>query len=303
MKFLIVYTLVGLSLALGSLVPSPVPKLTQQQAQDLIRGGVLEKGDQKVMRRFTSGGGVDSRMPSLFGADEAEYSRFSACLAATEGLRRMRDQSLLERPSSPPGAPNLAALEEEKKIATQYQANSGRVLRAMGMSIDRFNELGREISRDERLKEKVMEQAYLYRMAAMVNLDQIPLMSNDSANDNSGFHKDKVQLFCQSIQDIERLRSSQVDRLKKALHVDDFPASISISDPTLMPFLNPKVRAVVRAFPLQAEDVVKKNGLDSTEFNNMLQEVRSNPIFRWKVQKYLKQEGIDGVEVLEMGKR
>ena len=159
MKFLRVYAFVGLSVATGSLVPSPVPKLTQQQAQDLIRGGVLEKGDQKVMRRFTSGGGVDSRMPSLFGADEAEYSRFSACLAATEGLRRMRDQALLERPrsSSATGPPDLLALEEEKKIASQYQANSGRVLRAMGMSIDRFNELGREISRDERLKEKVGE--------------------------------------------------------------------------------------------------------------------------------------------------
>ena len=147
-----------------------------------------------------------------------------------------------------------------------------------------------------------MEQAYLYRMAAMVNLDQIPLMSNDSANDNTGFQRDKVQLFCQSIQDIERLRSSQVDRLKKALNVDDFPASISISDPTLLPFLNPKVRAVVKAFPLQAEDVVKKNGLDSTEFNNMLQEVRSNPIFRWKVQKQLKQEGLDGDKVLDLGR-
>ena len=143
---------------MGSVLPSPVPKLTQQQAQELIRGGVLEKGDQKVMRRFTSGGGVDSRMPSLFSADEAEYSRFSACLAATEGLRRMRDQDLLERPlssSSAGAAPNLAAIEEEKRIVTQYQANSGKVLRAMGMSIDRFNELGREISRDERLKEKV----------------------------------------------------------------------------------------------------------------------------------------------------
>ena len=148
-----------------------------------------------------------------------------------------------------------------------------------------------------------MEQAYLYRMAAMVNLDQIPLMTNDNvptANDNTGFQKDKVQLFCQSIQDIERLRSNQVDRLKKALHVDDFPNSISISDPTLLPFLNPKVRAVVRAFPLQAEDVVKKNGLDSVEFNSMLKEVQSNPIFRWKVQKYLKQEGVEADKVLDM---
>jgi Domain of unknown function (DUF4168) len=131
-----------------------------------------------------------------------------------------------------------------------------------------------------------MEQAYLYRMAAMVNLDQIQLHNVKSDSD---FQKDKVKLFCESIRDIEKLRSDQVERLKKSLQVESFPSSISISDPSLMPFLSPKVRAVVKAFPLQAEDVVKKNGLDSAEFNSMLQEVRSNPIFRWKVQKILKQ--------------
>ena len=131
-----------------------------------------------------------------------------------------------------------------------------------------------------------MEQAYLYRMAAMVNLDQIQLLNVKS---DSNFQKDKIKLFCESIRDIEKLRADQVERLKKSLQVDTFPSSISISDPSLMPFLSPKVRAVVKAFPLQAEDVVKKNGLDSVEFNSMLQEVRSNPIFRWKVQKILKQ--------------
>lgn len=133
-----------------------------------------------------------------------------------------------------------------------------------------------------------MEQAYLYRMAAMVNLDQIPLSVHEEASD-SDFRKDKIHLFCESIRDIEKLRGDQVERLKKSLHVDNFPGSISISDPNLLPFLSPKVRAVVKAFPLQAEDVVRKNGLDSKEFNSMLQEVRSNPMFRWKVQKYLKQ--------------
>ncbi|CAB9505832.1 expressed unknown protein [Seminavis robusta] len=248
-----------------------------------VRGGTAV--DQSLMKRFTPGG-ADSRMPSLFSTDEAEYNRFAACLAATEGLRRMRDQALVERsPSEKSEDPQ----ERERKVADQYQANSGRVLRAMGMSVDRFNELGREISRDENLKEKVMEQAYLYRMAAMVNLDQVEL----STQSNSNFQKDKVRLFCESIKDIEKLRGDQVDRLKKSLQVETFPSSISISDPTLLPFLSPKVRAVVKAFPLQAEDVVKKNGLDSTEFNSMLQEVRSNPIFRWKVQKLLKQESSD----------
>ena len=111
----------------------------------------MEIGDQNVMQRLSAGGATaDSRMPSLFSAEEAEYNRFAACLAATEGLRRMRDQALLARCSSPDSSP-----EEERKISEHYQANSGRVLRAMGMSIERFNELGREISKNEKLKDKV----------------------------------------------------------------------------------------------------------------------------------------------------
>ena len=140
------------------------PNQYQPRYQDL-RGGTMEKGDQKVLRRFASGGN-DNRMPSLFGPEETEYSKFAACLAATEGLRRMRDQALLDRTyrrSTSDGASipsNEEALEAEKQIAAQYQANSARVLRAMGMPVERFNELGREISRDERLKEKV--RAWLY---------------------------------------------------------------------------------------------------------------------------------------------
>lgn len=140
---------------------------------------------------------------------------------------------------------------------------------------------------------QVVEQAYLYRMAAAIHLDRSPLpekLKGESTGKEylSNFQRDKVQLFCESMNEIERLRTGQIDRLKRALQVDDFPANINISDPTLLPFLNPKVRAVVEAFPLQAESIVKKHGLNSEEFNDMLHASKSNPIFRWKVQKHLK---------------
>ena len=131
-------------------------------------------------------------------------------------------------------------------------------------------------------------------MAAAIHLDRSPLpekgggSSSGSGDYLSNFQRDKVQLFCESMNEIERLRTGQVDRLKRALQVDDFPSNINISDPTLLPFLNPKVRAVVEAFPLQAERIVKKHGLESDEFNQMLHASKSNPIFRWKVQKHLK---------------
>ena len=135
-----------------------------------------------------------------------------------------------------------------------------------------------------------MEQAYLYRMAATIQMDKFPLVE-DNPHSQEGlqdFQRDKVELFCESMSEIESLREGQIERLKRALQVDSFPASLSISDPSLMPFLSPKVRAVVEAFPYQAEEIIKKHGLDSEEFNQMLAETKTNPMFRWKVQKQIR---------------
>lgn len=139
---------------------------------------------------------------------------------------------------------------------------------------------------------QIIEQAYLYRMAAAIHLDRSPLPEkvpgSGSGDHLSNYQRDKVQMFCESMNEIEKLRTGQVERLKRALQADDFPTNINISDPQLLPFLHPKAKAVVQAFPLQAEAIVKKHGLNSEEFNNMLHASKSNPIFRWKVQKHLK---------------
>jgi Domain of unknown function (DUF4168) len=153
-----------------------------------------------------------------------------------------------------------------------------------------------------------MEQAYLYRMAATVNMDRSHFIEDPNSNTFSpsatassspsssstlppregGFQRDKVALFAKSMSEIEKLRAGQLERLKQFLHVEAFPEHVNISDPSLLPFLSPKVRAVVEAFPLQAEAIVKRQGLNSDEFNQMLQATKSNPIFRWKIQKVLR---------------
>lgn len=93
----------------------------------------------------------DQRMPSLFPPDQTDYDHYAACLAATESLRRLRDKSMAE-------SKRLSASEakdEQKRIRAEYVINSGKVLKAMGMSISQFNQLGRQVNQDEVLKEKV----------------------------------------------------------------------------------------------------------------------------------------------------
>lgn len=136
-----------------------------------------------------------------------------------------------------------------------------------------------------------MEQAYLYRISATLHMDRVPLVEDPEAVQLLKSHrKERVQMFCESMTEIEQLREHQLERLKKSLNVDKLPANMSLTDPAVKPFLSPKVRAVVEAFPLQAEEIVKKHGLHSDEFNRMLDQTKHNPTFRWKVQKEMKRE-------------
>ena len=80
-------------------------------------------------------------IPTFFsGEDAREYDTYAACLAATEGLRRIRDRQRLVDP--------IAARR-------QYVRDSKPLLETLGMTIDRFNVVGAQIADDEALKEKV----------------------------------------------------------------------------------------------------------------------------------------------------
>lgn len=141
---------------------------------------------------------------------------------------------------------------------------------------------------------KVIEQAYLYRLAASMSDPknrkyQLLTMSDETSNPLKLAHRrHRLQMFAKSMVEIETLRQDQLDRLQKVL-LKKSPTidlnSIPLSDPAILPLLNPKVRAVCEAFPLQAEVIVKQYGLNSDEFNEMLEKTKSNPLFRWRVQQ------------------
>jgi hypothetical protein len=136
---------------------------------------------KKKTRKAPSSKNSDGIMPSLFSSVSGgdQYDRYAACLAATEGLRRARDAAASGNPSaaaastfslSSPGVwrnwfssssnsngpyavhPDS---EEYKRAYAQYVLNSSRVIRALGLSVSQFNQLGRDINNDPELKEKV----------------------------------------------------------------------------------------------------------------------------------------------------
>lgn len=132
---------------------------------DSSRGGSLQSTRSQPSAAASSspggGGGATSnifrrtqpdegRMPSLFVPEESVYDRYAACLAATEGLRRIRDRDLADE-ANVHGFGN----DGERQINSQYVQNSERVLRALGMTVNQFNDLGRQITQDEKLRERV----------------------------------------------------------------------------------------------------------------------------------------------------
>ncbi len=136
-----------------------------------------------------------------------------------------------------------------------------------------------------------MEQAYLYRMASTVKMDKVPLIQDpDSSQLLKSSRRRRVQMFVKSITEIEDLREEQTKKLEKSLNIDKLPSDVNLCDPNVLPLLSPEVKQVVKAFPLEAEKIVKKYGLNSDEFNQMLEETRGNPVFRWRVQNYRNKE-------------
>lgn len=249
-------------------------------------------------------------MPSIFRIpSEEKYDRYAAALAVTEGLRRVRDAeiaraeetkgkktwlgSISSSSSSSQGglSPQGTLDAANKRAESAFLLQSTKAVKALGMTVTQFNQIGREVINDPALKERVSEQAYLYRMASAVNLDKVPLLDDPSSQKllQSVEHKKfRVQLFARSIHEIEDLRSDQMEALRQSLQVERFPTGFDLSDPNVQPLLHPEVRRVCEKFPVEAEEIVKRYGLGSDEFNRMLEETKGNPIFRWRVQKYVK---------------
>lgn len=277
----------------SSAIPDPIKKYAADAVQD----------------------GNFNQMPTIFTRpEEAQYDTYAACLAATESLRRLRDSAIgkIKKSSSAvnadendtswksylsndgaqeDGAETSKDKEIFKRAYAEYVLNSSKAINALGLSVTQFNQLGREIRKDKELKEKVMEQAYLYRMASAVKMDKIPLIQDpDSKQLLKSTRRRRLQMFVKSITEIEELRTEQMARLNKALKIDKIPSNVNLCDPNVLPLLDSKVRSVIEAFPLQAEAIVKKYGLNSDEFNQMLEETKGNPVFRWRVQKIKKME-------------
>ena len=293
---------------------------------------MVKKQKQRAATTNNAKGDVSSpnkdTMPSIFRIpSEEKYDRYAAALAITDGLRRNRDADVARAekvykktprqarrnnsPSKPtttdttanatstataqpePSSPKEILDQSKQQAESAFLLQSTKAVKSLGMTVAQFNQIGREVLSDPALKERVSEQAYIYRIhASAMSLDKVPLLSSgDNTDDNENedvlknHKRHQVQMFARSIQEIEELRTDQLNQLQSQLRMTQFPPNFDLSDPNVQPLLREEVRAVCERFPAKAEEIVKRYGLESEEFNKMLEETRGNPIFRWRVMK------------------
>ena len=151
-----------------------------------------------------------------------------------------------------------------------------------------------------------MEQAYLYGMAAgLTGMEKVPLITGKRIGSGGGskgkkgsksagpngagsgapppITTEQINTFARCLSEVEELRKDNLEKLRQSLQVDYLPPVIC--DPNVRSLLDPRVRAVCDAFPLQAEEVVQRFGMGSDEFNSLLDRLRSDPIFRFRVKR------------------
>jgi Domain of unknown function (DUF4168) len=145
-RYLCFFTLLGSSQASP---PSLLRWLHQSRGGSLEGAGAFvedENGRSQILSR-----GSD-QMPCLFGPEEAQYDRYAACLAATEGLRRLREKAAFKKSRFFKKGDET---EDEKRANAEFVLHSGNIVESLGMSVAQFNQLGRKVMEDSKLKEKV----------------------------------------------------------------------------------------------------------------------------------------------------
>ena len=94
----------------------------------------------------------------------------------------------------------------------------------------------------------------------------------------------RLDLFARAVTEVEDLRTRNLAKIKSNLGVPVLPRGM-LGEESVRSLLDPRVRDVVDAFPLQAEELVRRCGMGSDEFNSLLDRARCDPVYRWRLRR------------------
>lgn len=160
-----------------------------------------------------------------------------------------------------------------------------------------FNAMSQQIKREPYLKQRVLLQAYYYRIAADLeaNTKNLPLLpSSLSVHSNLRISPDAERLasasanasrfsrFCRALYAVEGERLRQREILQNQLGIPDLP--VRMCDPDILPAMCSSVQGACESFPRTVSSVAAAHGVSLSDFTRLNDKVRKDLFFRLRVQ-------------------
>jgi len=264
---------------------------------------------------------VGIRAPAVFPMEDATMHKYSAVLAAAEPFRKqcivdlkkalgfkyliyqIMGINIIDLNSS------IRNNGKVDNICNRYESKLDEIVRAYGIPLVDFNYLSEQISINTKLKQRVLLQAYFYRIAAELDSSTNPpvlpqLSSNpgkysldnkydslDSSSKsfrNTGvtFNRYKgssFQRFCSALRNMEVERVRVREKLRQGLNIADLPPKMC--DPSIQPAMCGSIRDACAGFAKSSNSILEKHGINKDEFERLQQKIKKDFFFRLRVEK------------------
>lgn len=264
---------------------------------------------------------VGLRAPAVFPQEDAMMHKYSAVLAAAEPFRKQcivdlkRTLGIKYLIYQLMGIniidPNSSIRNNVKvdNICDRYENKLDEIVRSYGIPLVDFNYLSEQISINTKLKQRVLLQAYFYRIAAELETSTNPpvlpkLISKNSRYDldskydsldsssknfrNTGvtFNRYKgssFQRFCSALRNMEVERVRTREKLRQGLNIVDLPPRMC--DPSIQPAMCSSIREACSGFAKSSTSILEKHGVSKDEFERLQQKIKKDFFFRLRVER------------------
>mmetsp|Transcript_29289 Transcript_29289/g.93889 ORF Transcript_29289/g.93889 Transcript_29289/m.93889 type:complete len:201 (-) Transcript_29289:1431-2033(-) len=194
-----------------------------------------------------------------------------------------------------------------KRACADYILKSSGAIEAMGLSVNKFNSLSRQIASDRALRRRVYQQAYFYRVGAELDGDKVPVVNTADADKRVSKRNPVVKVaaeprvskvqksdaharrFAQALLAVEDLRLKKLNTLAEDVGLKSARSlPRGICDKSLEAVASPKVKKACSEFSTEAAKAAAGFGFKAAEFNELNKKLEENRFFRARVLKHLR---------------
>jgi len=165
------------------------------------------------------------------------------------------------------------------------------------MNAQSFNSMSLQIKREPYLKQRILLQAYYYRIAADLeaNTRTLPELPQSLSYSSLRIPPDAERLasasasasrfsrFCRALYAVEAERLNQREVLQNQLGIPDLPTRMC--DPEILPAMCSSVQTACEKFPRAVATISASQGVSVADFTRLNDRVKRNLLFRLRVQK------------------